>query len=67
MKKEFIAKETEDFKLRVRMQDCSLPVGVKHLEFINEQYKDGKLIESSAYQFFMTDGEIHTLCQGLLT
>lgn len=65
--KDFIAKETSDFKMRVRVQDCLQPAGVKHLEFINEQYKDGKLIESSTYQFFMTDGEIHTLCHGLLS
>lgn len=64
--KEFIAKEAPDFKLRVRMQDCLRPVGVKHVEFVNEQYKDGELVESSTYQFFMTDGEIHKLCHGLL-
>lgn len=63
--KEFIAKEAPDFKLRVRVSDCSRPEGVKQLEFVNEQYKDGELISDSTYQFFMTDAEIRTLCQGL--
>lgn len=63
--KDFIAKESQDFKLRVRVQDCLRPEGVKHLEFINEQYKDGELVMASTYQFFMTPTEIRTLCQGL--
>lgn len=65
--KDFIAKETADFKLRVRVQECLRPEGTKHIEFINEQYKDGELLTTSAYQFFMTDGEVHTLCHGLLS
>ena len=63
--KEFIAKEALDFKLRVRVNDCLQPEGVKHLQFINEQYRDGELVTDSTYDFFMTDAEIRTLCQGL--
>ena len=63
--KDFIAKEAPDFKLRVTVNDCLRPTGVKSLEFINEQYKDGELVGTSTYQFFMTQDEIHTLCQGL--
>jgi hypothetical protein len=63
--KEFIAKTAPDFQLKVRTQDCLRPEGVKNLEFINEQYKDGELVSTSTYQFFMTAAEIRTLCQGL--
>lgn len=63
--KEFLVREAPDFKLRVRVSDCLLPEGVKHLEFVGEQYKDGKLIADSTYEFFLDQVEIQTLCQGL--
>lgn len=63
--KDFVAKTAPDFKLRVTVSDCLKPTGVKNVEFINEQYKDGELVTTSTYQFFMTQDEIHTLCQGL--
>ena len=63
--KEFLAREGADFKIRVRVSECSRPVGLRHLEFVNEQYKDGELKESSTYEFFMTDEEIKNLSEGL--
>lgn len=58
-------KETAEFRLRLRKTPCLKPEGVFNLEFIQEQLRDGDVSASSTYQFFMTDTELQTLCQGL--
>lgn len=65
MKQEFLVKDRDDFKLRVSIGDCKMPVGLRELEFVNEQYRDGELVEKSTYQFFLTQEEILSLSQGL--
>lgn len=58
-------KENSSFRLRVRKQPCMRPEGLFNLEFIQEQLKDGQVTDVSTYQFFMTDQELESLCQGL--
>lgn len=67
MKKKFIVKETEGFRLRVESWKCVSPADLNAVEFINESLQDGDVVMSSTYQFFMTDNEIKTLCQGFLS
>ncbi len=50
------------WKLRLKINDCYRPVGLKHLMLTGEQYNDkGELIESSTYDFFLNQEEIAKL------
>lgn len=65
--KEFLVKQSNDFRLKVRMSKCSYPKDLNHLEFIQEQLNDLNQIRfQSTYQFFLTNEQIETLCKGLL-
>lgn len=65
--KEFIVKDSAGFRLKVKTWKCLSPSDMNTLEFVQEcKDKDGKVDFSSTYQFFMTDEEIKTLCNGLL-
>ena len=63
--KEFTVKEDQAFRLRVKSWKCVSPNNLNSVEFIQECLKDGEVDFSSTYQFFMTDGEMTTLAQGL--
>ena len=64
--KEFTVKEDQAFRLRVKSWKCVSPNNLNSVEFIQECMKDGEVDFSSTYQFFMTDGEMKTLAQGLI-
>ena len=64
--KNFIVKENQAFRLRVKSHKCLSPADLNSVEFIQESLKDGTVIDTSTYNFFMTDEEIKTLAQGLL-
>jgi len=64
--KEFVVKETQGFRLRVKSWKCTTPADLNTIEFINETLKDGKVDMTSTYQFFMTDEELKTLAEGLV-
>ena len=65
--KEFTVKQSNDFRLKVRVSDCSIPAGLKNIEFVQQQLDDFKNIRTeSTYQFFLTDEQINVLCRGLL-
>ena len=64
--KEFVVKEHEGFRLRVRSWKSANPAEVNAVEFIQEcKNEDGEVEFSSTYQFFMTDEEIQKLAKGL--
>jgi hypothetical protein len=64
--KEFIVKENEGFRLRVKSWKCTFPNNVNTIEFIQESKgKDGDIDMTSTYQFFMTDEEMSVLAKGL--
>jgi hypothetical protein len=64
--KEFVAKEQEAYKLRIRVSKILSPKDLRCVDFIGEQYNDdGKMIDSSTYTFFLTDREIAGLCKEL--
>jgi hypothetical protein len=63
--KEFVAKEQEGYKLRIRVSKILSPKDLRCVDFIGEQYNNGKMVDSSTYTFFLTDGEIASLCEGL--
>ena len=64
--KELTIKESEGFRLRIKSWKCVMPADTNTLEFINESLHDGKVAETSTYQFFLTDAEIDNLVTGLL-
>ena len=64
--KEFIVKEDQAFRLRVKSWKCLTPNTLNAVEFVQEcKDKNGEINFSSTYQFFMTDEEMKTLAQGL--
>jgi len=65
--KEFIIKEDQGFRLRVKSWKCLRPNNLNAIEFIQEcKDKKGDVDHSSTYQFFMTNNELKTLAQGLI-
>lgn len=64
--KEFVVKENEGFRIRVKSWNCLAPKGLKTVHFINECIRDGEVDFTSTYEFFLTDDEIKTLTEGLL-
>lgn len=65
--KEFTVKESPSFRLRVKSWKCLSPNDLNTLEFIQESKNDeGNVMDTSTYQFFLTDLEIKQLTEGLL-
>ena len=65
--KEFTVKQNAGFALKVKSWKCVAPADLNSIEFINECYNEkGEVTDSSIYNFFMTDDEIKTLCEGML-
>jgi hypothetical protein len=64
--KNFTVKENQAFRLRVQSHKCLSPTDLNSVEFIQESLKDGDVIDTSTYNFFMTDEELKTLAQGLV-
>jgi hypothetical protein len=64
--KEFTIKETEAFRLRVKSWKCLNPANLNSVEFIQETLTNGKVNDSSVYNFFMTDAEVKALAEGLI-
>lgn len=65
--KEFVVKENNEFRLRVKSWKCSAPSELNSIEFVQECLKDGEVQMSSTYNYFLTDDEVQVLAQGLLT
>ena len=65
--KNFTVKENNAFRLRVQLHKCLAPSDLNSIEFIQENLKDETVIDTSTYNFFMTDEELKTLAHGLLT
>jgi len=64
--KEFVVKEDNAFRLRVKSWKCLSPKDLNAIEFIQEcKDKDGNVDFTSTYNFFMTDAEIANLAKGL--
>jgi hypothetical protein len=61
-----VIKENEAFRLILEKKPCLRPVGLNNIEMIGEQLKDGEVVQSSTYQFFMTQEEIETLTKALI-
>jgi len=63
--KEITVKESEGFRVRMVKHEVLMPKGLFSLDLIQESLKDGKVQDTSVYNFFMTKEELQTLAQGL--
>jgi hypothetical protein len=60
-----VIKESEGFRLTFKKEPCLMPEGLNNVEMIQEQLKDGEVVGTSTYQFFMTKDEMNTLSKAL--
>ena len=60
-----VIKENAGYRLILQKNPCLRPKGLNNIEFTGEQLKDGKITNSSTYQFFMTQDELETLAEAL--
>jgi hypothetical protein len=64
--KDFYVSKSDQFKLRVTVDDCAVPSGLKQLKFINEHYStEGDLANTSTYEFFLNQDALNHLCKQL--
>ena len=65
--KEFLVKDGQGFRLRVKIWKCKSPQDLNAVNFISESKdKDGNVDIGSTYEFFMTDDELKTLGKELI-
>lgn len=66
MKKEFLIRDEQAFKLRGKMSKC---LGLEQLwcvEFTGECYNDkGEVMDHSTYQFFLEEEHIQNMIKGM--
>jgi hypothetical protein len=63
--KEIVIKEHEGFRLILKKHEVLMPKGLFSIDMVQESLKDGKVVESQVYNFFMTKEECRTLAHGL--
>jgi hypothetical protein len=63
--KEMVIKEHEGFRLTLKKHEVLMPKGLFSIDMVQESLKDGDVIESQTYNFFMTKEECQTLAHGL--
>ncbi len=61
-----VIKDKEDFRLILKKEPCLMPEGLNNIEMIQEQLKNGQIVQTSTYQFFMTQTEIETLAKAII-
>jgi len=65
---EFVVKEDNAFRMKVRSWEVVSPSGLFNVDFIQECLnKDGDVDFTSTYNFNLTKEEIGELCKGLLS
>jgi len=63
--KEIVIKESEGFRVRLEKHEVLNPKGLFSLDIIQESLKEGKIVDTQTYNFFMTKEELQTLAYGL--
>jgi hypothetical protein len=64
--KEAIIKESEGFRVRMEKHEVLNPKGLFSVDLINESFdKNGKLVDTSTYNYFMTKEELERLAYAL--
>jgi hypothetical protein len=63
--KEMVIKEHPGFRLTLKKHEVLSPKGLFSVDMVQESLKDGEVIDSQTYNFFMTKEEMQTLANGL--
>lgn len=63
--KEMIIKEHEGFRLVLKRHEVINPKGLFSINMVQESLKDGDVVDSQVYNFFMTKEECQALAYGL--
>ena len=63
--KEMVIKEHEGFRLTLKKHEVLMPKGLFSIDMVQESLKDGEVVDSQVYNFFMTKEECQALAYGL--
>jgi len=64
--REVVIKESEGFRVRLEKHEVLSPKGLFSIDLINETIdKDGKIADTSTYNYFMTKDELQRLAHAL--
>lgn len=64
--KEFIVKDSEGYRLEVKMWKCSMPENFNAINFVQTtKGLNGEIDNQSIYEFFLSDDEVKVLAEGL--
>jgi hypothetical protein len=63
--KEMVIKEHEGYRLVLKKHEVLSPKGLFSVDMVQESLKDGEVIESQTYNFFMDKAELQALAYGL--
>ena len=63
--KEMVIKEHEGFRLTLKKHEVLSPKGLFSIDMVQESLKDGKVVDSQTYSFFMDKSELQSLAYGL--
>ena len=65
--KEMVIKEHEGFRLTLKKHEVLSPKGLFSIDMVQESLKDGDVVDSQTYNFFMTKEECQALAYGLVS
>lgn len=63
--KEMVIKEHDGYRLVLRKHEVISPKGLFSIDMIQQSLKDGEIVDSQTYNFFMTEDELQALAHGL--
>ena len=63
--KETVIKEHDGFRLTLKKHEVLSPKGLFSIDMLQESLKDGDVVDSQTYNFFMTKDEMATLASAL--
>jgi len=63
--KEMVIKEHEGYRLTLKKHEVLSPKGLFSIDMVQESLKDGDVVESQTYNFFMDKAELQALAHGL--
>jgi hypothetical protein len=63
--KEMVIKEHAGFRLTLKKHEVLSPKGLFSIDMVQESLKDGDVVDSQTYNFFMTKEECQALAHGL--
>lgn len=63
--KEMVIKEHAGYRLTLKKHEVLSPKGLFSIDMVQESLKDGEVVESQTYNFFMDKAELQALAYGL--